>query len=41
MERITLDAAWELGIIQVLNDLAYLKAKAKHEQQLIKNWNKK
>ena len=34
LERITLDAAWELPYIQFLNDLAYLKAYTSHMKQL-------
>jgi hypothetical protein len=33
-----MDETWELPVIQVLNDLAYLKAKAQHEKELTKRW---
>lgn len=35
-ERITLDAAFNLPVIQFLNDLAFLKAKSEHEAYLMK-----
>lgn len=35
-ERITLDAAYELSLLQCLNDLAYLKSKAEHDREMIK-----
>jgi hypothetical protein len=38
-ERITLDAAFDLPIRRALNDLAYLKAKAKYEAELLKKNN--
>lgn len=34
-ERITLDEAWELPVIQSLNALVYLKAKNEHDNDLI------
>ncbi|WP_262493478.1 hypothetical protein [Mucilaginibacter pedocola] len=37
-EGISLDAAYELPIIQVLNGLAYLKAKAVYDTELNKRW---
>jgi hypothetical protein len=33
-ENITLDQAWELPILQAFNDLSYLKAEAKYENDL-------
>lgn len=36
-ERISLDQAYQLSVRQALNDLAYLKAKAQYETDLIKN----
>lgn len=38
-ERITLDQAFALPIRRALNDLAYLKAKAKYESELLKQSN--
>jgi hypothetical protein len=38
-ERITLDQAFALPIRRALNDLAYLKAKAKYESELLKQNN--
>ena len=35
LERITLDEAYELPILQFLNDLVYLKAKSDNEQKMI------
>jgi hypothetical protein len=34
-ECITLDKAWELPLIQSFNDLSYLKAKDKHDKELL------
>jgi hypothetical protein len=39
-ENISLDQAYELGVIQFLNDLSYLKEKDAHDQRLIKNATK-
>jgi len=36
-ERITLDAAFQLPVIQALNDLAYLKSKGKYLEKQIKS----
>jgi hypothetical protein len=38
VERITLDQAYELPIMQYLNDLAYLKAKAANDKMLLKEY---
>lgn len=35
MERITLDAAWELTVMNFLNDLSYLKSKQIYDKQLL------
>ena len=40
LEDIPLDLAYELPVVQVLNDLSYLKAKAEHEKRLLKEWSK-
>jgi hypothetical protein len=40
-ERITLDQAYELPTLQFLGDLSYIKAKSRHEQELIKEQQKK
>jgi hypothetical protein len=39
-ERITLDAAFELPVLQYLNDLAYLKMKGKVEKKQIEDIHK-
>jgi len=36
-----MDEAWELPVIQVMNDLAYLKAKGAYERQQLKQWRNK
>lgn len=36
-EGITLEAAYNLNIMQFFNDLVYLKEKSKHDERLIKN----
>jgi hypothetical protein len=33
-ERITMDDTWELPVVQVLNDLAYLKSKVAFDREL-------
>ena len=39
-ERIELDKAYELPTLQYLNDLSYLKAKASHDAELVKQYAK-
>jgi hypothetical protein len=39
-ERITLDQAYDLNIVQAFNDLSYLKALKKHEEKLNKQYAK-
>ena len=39
-EKISMDAAYELPVMQVLNDLSYLKAKENHEKELNKKMYK-
>lgn len=36
-ERITLEQAYELPLVQFLNDMAYLKMRGKMEQQMMKD----
>jgi len=36
LERIKLDDVYDLGIVNVLNDLVYLKAKKAHEAEMMK-----
>jgi len=36
-ENITLDECYELGVVQFLNDLIYLKEYESHERRMIKN----
>lgn len=35
-ENISLDAAWDLNVMQALNDLSYLKAKDWHDKEMNK-----
>jgi hypothetical protein len=37
MERVTLNAAWEITTINALNDLSYIKSKQQHDKQLIED----
>ncbi len=41
LERITLEQAWDLPVIQYLNDLAYLKMKSKLEAAQLEKLKKK
>lgn len=36
LENIKLDDAWELGVVHVLNNLSYLKAKEAHDKELFR-----
>lgn len=40
-ERVELEKVWDMGVIQALNGLAYLKDKAQNERQQIEKINKK
>ena len=40
-ERITLDEAFNLPTLQYLGDLSYIKAKARHEAEQIKDMQRK
>lgn len=33
-----MDQTWQLPVVRVLNTLSYLKAKAAHDKELIKQW---
>ena len=39
-ERISLEQAYELGVLQYLNDLVYIKAKRKEEEKQIEKLKK-
>lgn len=40
-ERISLESVQELGTINFLNDLAYLKDKARHDKEEFEKWRRK
>ena len=40
-ERISLESVQDIGTINFLNDLAYLKDKARHEKEAFDKWRQK
>lgn len=38
LERITLDAVYDLGTVNFLNDLSYIKDKAKEDKRIQEQW---